>query len=100
MSNYRNRKLLDLSHRVPECQFRLPGCKGWCEACEPAHADGLRYGKGTGIKSHDYYHVASCHACHEAYAKLPKAEKEAAFMDGWERTLALYFRKGWIGVLK
>lgn len=99
MSNYRNRKLLDLSHRVHECQFRLPGCSGYeVEGCQPIHADGLWYNKGTGIKAHDVYHVAGCTNCHRAYERLPKGEKQEAFDKACLRTHLLYWREGWITV--
>ncbi len=100
MSNYRNRKLLDLAHQTSLCQFQLPGCSGVSlDGCIPIHADGIRYGKGIGIKSHDYYHVAGCNHCHRAYESLPKAEKQEVFDPANMRTIALYFREGWIGVL-
>ena len=66
----------------------------------PIHADGIRYGKGIGIKAHDYYHVAGCAKCHRAYENLPKSEKQEAFDLANMRTLALDFNEGWIGVLK
>jgi len=101
MANYRNRKLLDLAHDVHLCQFQLPGCPGVSvDGCMPIHADGIRYGKGMGCKSHDYYHVAGCNHCHRAYEKMLKIEKQEAFDPANMRTLALYFDNGWLEVLK
>lgn len=99
MANYRSRKLLDLAHRLQVCQFRLEGCTG-CQdhGCEPAHADELAEGKGKGIKAHDDAHVASCHHCHEVYARLPREEKHLAFLEGNRRTMHAYFENGWLTV--
>jgi hypothetical protein len=102
---HRDRKLLDLAHEVEICQFKLPGvCQiAAPDGCEPAHSNNLSDGKGTGIKSHDYRHVASCHACHMEYdsgTKFSKVEKKALFEIGWINTIALYFMNGWIGVIK
>jgi len=97
MANYRNRKLLDLAHKVNTCVFQLPGCKGYeVDGCQPIHADGLWYGKGSGIKSHDVYHVAGCGACHRAYENMLKYEKQEVFDRACLRTLLLYFQNGWI----
>lgn len=101
---YRNRRLLDLAHRVTECQVRIPGvCEGHSShGCEPAHSNQQRHGKGMGNKAADYMHAASCHACHaelDQGRSLSRAERRAYFEEAWERTLALYFENGWIGVV-
>ena len=105
MANYRNRKLLDLAHRVQDCQFRITGhCEGFSVyGCEPAHSNQIRHGKGTGLKAHDYCHVAACRSCHDVYdgrapSSLTKAEKTEYFEQGWEGTLARYFENGWLDV--
>lgn len=99
--NYRDRKLLDLAHRLNECCFQLPGCKGYQEhGCEPAHADEQAEGKGYGIKAHDDAHVAACHHCHEAYTRLPREDKHLAFLEGNRRTMHRYFENGWLKVVK
>lgn len=100
---YRNRKLLDLAHRVTECKMQLPGvCQGHSShGCEPAHSNQQRHGKGMGNKAADYMHVASCHACHVEFdqgKRFNKAEKVEFFILAWERTMALYFENGWLGV--
>ena len=62
---YRNRKLLDLAHKVEYCQIQIPGvCTGYTGGCEPAHSNEYRHGKGKGMKSHDVFHGAGCRACH------------------------------------
>ena len=103
--NHRDRKLLDLAHEVDWCQFLLPGvCEGGCpDGCEPAHSNNMSDGKGTGIKAHDYRHVASCHACHLEYdngTKFTREEKREFFEMGWYLTMQWYFMNGWLGVIK
>ena len=100
---YRNRKLLDLAHRVQECQFQIPGhCEGFSQdGCEPAHSNHSWHGKGMGQKARDYYHVAACASCHRAYdgcGGFGREHRAELFQAGWERTMALYWRNGWIGV--
>jgi hypothetical protein len=99
---YRNRRLLDLAHRVNVCQFRLKGCKGYsAEGCEPAHSNQSRHGKGKSIKAADDQHVASCHHCHMIYdghtgIVLPREEAVRLFDAARERTFALYEKEGWL----
>ncbi len=101
MSNYRNRKLLDLAHGLNTCLFQIPGvCIGYSvEGLEPAHSNSIKHGKGAGIKAHDYYFVASCRNCHMAYdsgSQFSKLEKQELFLSGWERTISAYFELGLI----
>lgn len=99
---YRNRKLLNLAHRINECQFRLPDCTGYAvDGCEPAHSNQGTHGKGKGIKAADDQHVASCHHCHMVYdgqtgMVLPRAEVVRLFDEGRARTFALYEKNGWL----
>lgn len=77
----------------------LPGvCERYSPGgCEPAHSNNLRDGKGTGIKAHDYMHVAACRTCHLEYdsgAKYTKEEKRDFFEEGWKRTMITYFVQG------
>lgn len=101
---YRSRKLLDLAHRVNECQLQIPSVCVWYspDGCEPVHADWQEYGKSMGRKAEDYYHAAGCHACHVflGEAKAPRALKKEVWQSGWQRTMAYYFDQGWIGVVK
>lgn len=103
MSNYRSRPLLDLAHRVQYCQIQIPGvCQTYSDhGCEPAHSNQQKHGKGMGIKAHDFMHAAGCHACHaelDQGKRLSKDERREYWQAGWERTIAYYFREGWIGV--
>ena len=101
--NYRNRKLLDLSHKVNNCQMQMPDiCEIYSpEGCEPAHSNNQTDGKGTGIKSHDFTHVAACHSCHFEYDqgnRFNREQKRDFFERGFRSTLALYFLNKWVVV--
>jgi hypothetical protein len=102
MANYRNRKLLDLAHRVETCQFNLAGCQRYSPyGCEPAHGNGSQFGKGTGIKAHDDQHCASCHHCHMVYDghikhDYSRQELTDKFIAARERTFKLYDACGWL----
>lgn len=104
--NYRNRKLLDLAHRIDDCMFRLPGCTGWQEGgCEPIHSDSILDGKGMGEKSSDEMHVAGCHHCHLVYSgvfetSLSREERQEIFKRAQNNTMRRYLNNGWIGVIK
>ena len=100
---YRNRKLLDLAHRVNECQVRIPGvCEGYCpDGCEPAHSNQLTHGKGTGHKAHDVYHAAACHSCHAELDNgnlLDRLERVEWWTLGFERTQLYYWQQAWLRV--
>jgi len=99
--NHRDRKLLDLAHRLHDCTIRIPGvCQGHSvEGLEPAHANWSRYGKGMGIKAHDCFHAAACHACHaeiDQGKRLSQEERIDYWQQGFERTLLIYHRNGWL----
>lgn len=97
---YRNRKLLDLAHRVNLCQFQIPGvCIGYSlNGCEPAHSNESAHGKGIGIKSSDSKHIAACRNCHLHYDAnlIPKEIRRKAVDKAIARTLALYEQEGWL----
>jgi len=105
MANYENRALLNLAHRINECQLRLPGvCEGYsADGCEPAHANSARYGKGGALKAHDCYAAAACHSCHaelDQGNRFSREEKLDYWQLGWERTVLVYFKNGWLKVVK
>ena len=95
--NYRNRRLLDLAHRVDECQH----CGKYTPGCEPAHANWQEYGKGGALKAHDFYHAALCHECHAALDQgntMDKAEKKDMWLRAHLKTIALYWKNEWVRV--
>lgn len=99
---YRNRRLLNLAHRVIDCQFMLPGCMGVSpDGCDPCHSNQSVHGKGKGIKAADDQHAAGCHHCHMVYdgqtgIVLPRYEAVERFNEARARTFALYERMGWL----
>lgn len=102
---YRNRKLLDLAHKLTDCQLQLPGiCAMYSEhGCEPAHANNWHpvYGKGGARKAHDIYHCAACHNCHAALDQgkdLSNKDRQFYWDIGFKRTMLEYLRRGWLKV--
>jgi hypothetical protein len=99
-NNYRNRKLLNLAHRVTECQFQIEGvCEGISpNGCEPAHSNHYVHGHSMGLKSCDSQHIASCKSCHFHYDahKLPKEKELEFFNAARERTFAYYRKFNWL----
>jgi len=69
------------------------------EGCEPAHSNQLEDGHGRGIKSHDLYHAAACHACHveiDQGKQLNREERAYFWNRGFKRTMLEYFKREWI----
>lgn len=105
--NFRSRKLLDLAHRITECQ----NCGRYCaDGCEPAHENSVEAGKGFGIKSHDNRIAALCNPCHRwldqgssnydpsgMYANIGP-EKDDLFNRAHKRTFDIFWSEGWIKV--
>ena len=95
---YRNRRLLNLAHRVQECQFKTPYCVGFqAHGCNPCHSNHQEHGKGIGIKAGDQWHCIGCNECHAAYdgGKLGDKAKEL-FLAARERTFAYYRKFNWL----
>lgn len=107
MSMVRDRRLLDLAHRVQQCM----NCSAWSDhGCEPAHQNGLASGKAIGLKGHDNRHAALCHNCHAWLDQggkqspcghwSPSREDKA---EMWTRahlaTMDYYWDQGWIRVV-
>ena len=94
---YRNRKLLDLAHKLNDC----PICGKYSpEGLEPMHSNQQRHGRGFGHKSADHFHAAGCHDCHTKIdsGMLSREEKEAMWLRAFESTLTAYFVNGWLVV--
>jgi len=96
--NFRSRRLLDLAHRVTECQ----ACgKATPEGCEPAHANWSEFGKAMGLKSHDVFHAAMCHTCHRELdqgCKWSREERRDVWLRAYINTVLLYWQRGWVEV--
>lgn len=105
---HRNRSLLDLAHLVHTCT----NCERYIEdGCEPAHANGAAFGKGMSLKADDAMHAALCHRCHTwldqpgAFGSDPtgryntmREDRLAMWTAAYFKTMALYWRNGWIKV--
>ena len=98
MDNFRSRALLDLAHRVTECQ----SCGRYVDpGCIPAHANWSDYGKGAMLKAHDWAVAALCHDCHVALDQggvFTREERREKWEQAFKRTLSLYFRNKWLRV--
>ena len=103
--NARSRALLNLAHRVTECQ----NCGKYSPGCEPAHENGIAAGKGFGIKSQDHRHAALCHLCHTWYDQggkdspcgtweCTKQDKTLMRERAHKRTFDYYWSQGWLKV--
>ena len=100
---HRDRKLLDLAHKLDMCQINLPGiCIGYMpDGCEPAHSNQSIHGKGMHHKAHDIYHAAACRECHQEIdqgRKLSREEKAEYWQRGFEKTMLEYWKRGWVVV--
>lgn len=105
MSNHRSRALLNLAHRVTECQ----NCGRYTEGCEPAHQNGQEGGKGIAVKGADHRHAALCHDCHAWLDQGGKAslcgqwratrdDKHTMWIRAHLRTYDYYWGQGWLKV--
>jgi len=85
MANYRNSKLLEDIRQLP-CSH----CGADDGTVVAAHANELRFGKGRGIKAHDWATAALCFTCHaelDQGAKLSKQERQAMWESAFFETL-------------
>jgi hypothetical protein len=99
---FRNRRLLDLAHRITECTINIPGCHGHApNGCEPAHSNWHEHGKGKSLKAHDCFFAAACHSCHvelDQGSRYAREEKKEFWQRGHARTLLILWERGWIKV--
>lgn len=95
---YRNRKLLDLAHKLNDC----PLCSKYQDwGLNPMHSNQQRHGRGLGLKAADHFHAAGCNECHDLIDKsstLSREEKEALWQRAFEITLTRYWENGWLVV--
>lgn len=89
---YRSQKLLQ-SVREMECQL----C-GKFGHTVPAHANWQQYGKGMGLKAHDWAIAAVCDGCHNLIdgraGTLTDSEKHNLWNRAWLLTLHSWFVRG------
>lgn len=97
--NFRSRALLDLAYEL-ECTLRIPGvCEGG--RGEPAHANWFYWGKGAGMKAHDFAFASACRACHMAIdqgSKLSGDMREGYWLRGHVETMRQLWERGLICV--
>jgi len=104
---YRNRKLLDLAHKIP-CMAQFPhGCIQHLEveppaeyAVEAAHSDSSMFGRGMRLKTPDWAFAAMCHTAHLMLSDMGREEKFSEWLRGFKLTFDYLFDKKLIGVLK
>lgn len=94
--NYRNRKLLDTAKEMP-CM----NCGAQDGTVVPAHGNGLMFGRGIGMKSHDCYFAGLCFKCHYEYdfGQMNKDEKQDFFMRAMLKTWMWLWRNEKIKVI-
>lgn len=94
---YRNRKLLDLAHKLNDC----PLCGKYREeGLIPMHSNHQRHGKGMGHKAADHFHGAGCDECHKKIdsGAISREEKADLWQRAFELTLTRYWENGWLAV--
>ena len=88
--NYRDPRLLALAKGAPCC---APDCSRQDGTVVAAHANHQEYGKGMGVKAHDWAIAFLCADCHREYDdddKMTYAEKYEFFHRAAVRTF------GWL----
>lgn len=98
MANFRSPKLLRYAREIPNCTGCGAHNRGQVVA---AHADWQEYGKGTGIKAHDFAIAYLCDTCH-AYLHGKdgtKADKKEFFRMADIRTREWLFNAGKLRVV-
>lgn len=95
--NYRNRKLLDAANGAP-CQM----CGAQDGTVVAAHANDSRFGKGAGLKAHDWAVAFLCHGCHAwiDQGNAPRDEKREAWMVAALKTWGWLVSTGSVEVAK
>ncbi len=95
MSEYRNKKLLELAKVAPKC-FRCGADNDGTVVA--AHANMQSFGKGMGIKSADWAIAYCCHRCHDIIdgraGKHNRAERNEMWIDAHVRSVGWLFESG------
>lgn len=95
---FRSRKLLDAAKEAPRCFCCGRHNDG---TVVMAHANWHEYGKGAGLKAHDWAVAAICGECHSSIdqgAHMTKDERKASWLAAHIRTMAWLFDSGKIVV--
>lgn len=88
------------SAKDKECQVQIPGiCNGNPKTVVWAHAIGLQFGKGAGMKTHDLLGAYACQRCHDAYDRRIRTQHdrefiEKCFMEGHMKSLKILIEEG------
>jgi len=92
-NNYRSRKLLDSFRDAPRCFICGKANNGTVVG---AHANWSEFGKGMGIKAHDFFTVAACNECHRLLdsGTLSRDDQKALWLEAWIKTVAWWFQSG------
>ena len=96
MSNYRNKKLLELVREFP-CAM----CGREDGTVCASHSNQSRDGKSMGMKANDYRIASLCYQCHDMidnHKELSRAEKVEAWEQAHRKTIGLLFDKGLIKI--
>lgn len=101
--NFRSRALLNLAYEL-ECCIRMPGiCEGG--RGEPCHANWAEWGKGAGMKAHDFAFASGCRACHRELdqgkggSSISKFARYHYWMKGHVETMRQLWERGLIAVV-
>lgn len=93
---YRCKKLLDAARDRP-CV--LCGAVGTTVA---SHSNALSHGRGMGLRAPDWAIAYLCMGCHDSVdgrsGKLTKDEKRELWLEGFVKTVALWFESGIVKV--
>ena len=91
--NYRNRKLLDLAHTAPcfakfdhQCMEHL--------GCDPAHSDSHIFGKGKGLKAHDWAFASLCNPAHMMLGQMEREERFYEWLHAFVATQKYLWEEG------
>ena len=96
---YRNRKLLNLAHKLP-CQATFPHECSEYQGVEPAHSDQQIFGRGHGHKSHDCFFAALCNTAHMMLDTFEREQKQAEWLRAYIKTQVYLYEHGYLVTAK
>jgi len=101
MSNYRNKRILELAKEAPHCFWCNAENWGQVVAC---HCNLIEFGKGMGIKAADIPIAYLCGTCHElidnppASHHLGRMDRELMFFKAAGRTMKWLADEGYLEI--